>query len=297
MAVPAETTGKKLHRFGVDSEYGVLRDVLLCSPEHFRWIAWNPGDASRFAAAGPFDPACAHAQHGELVDALTQAGVRCHFVEPDGVMPYQVFTRDSSSMTPWGPVLGKIAFDVRRTEHEQAREFYARNGVPLWHKPTVGTIEGADVMVAWPGLAILSFNGVRSTEEAVTALARRFEEKGWEVLLLPFTREFIHIDVLLSLVAEQVAVVAVDQVPPRLLELLAERRVKVVPVAKAEAEALGCNLIALGHDRVISTADNTRVNDRLRALGFEVLAIEYSAFTTEGGSVHCSTMPLLRDPA
>jgi N-dimethylarginine dimethylaminohydrolase len=60
--------------------------------------------------------------------------------------------------------------------------------------------------------------------------------------------------------------------------------------------AMSCNLLALGGDRVISPAHSVRLNEALRAEGIEVLDPALDEFARGGGSVHCMTMPLLRDP-
>ena len=60
---------------------------------------------------------------------------------------------------------------------------------------------------------------------------------------------------------------------------------------------LGCNVVALGNDRVISTAQSTELNDRLRALGFTVYDPDVTMFTLGGGGVHCMCQPVRRDSA
>ena len=60
--------------------------------------------------------------------------------------------------------------------------------------------------------------------------------------------------------------------------------------------ALGCNVVALGDSRVLSTADSTELNAKLRALGFQVYDPDMSMFTNAGGGVHCMAQHLRRDP-
>ena len=82
--------------WGIDSEYGVLRDVLTGPVDHF---SWRPGNAvvERSHRIGlEFDASIARRQHGELIDAFRSAGVRVHTLNPCEELPYQVFARDSS---------------------------------------------------------------------------------------------------------------------------------------------------------------------------------------------------------
>jgi N-dimethylarginine dimethylaminohydrolase len=46
---------------------------------------------------------------------------------------------------------------------------------------------------------------------------------------------------------------------------------------------------------VLTFADNTRVNEALKALGLEVLTPEITQILKGGGGPHCMTFPLLRD--
>ena len=62
-----------LNRWGVDSEYGVLRDVLVGPIDNFRWTPGN-AVAQRTERVGlKFDFAAARAQYGEMMDAYRQA--------------------------------------------------------------------------------------------------------------------------------------------------------------------------------------------------------------------------------
>ena len=61
--------------------------------------------------------------------------------------------------------------------------------------------------------------------------------------------------------------------------------------------ALGCNVVALGGDRVLSTLGAKDLNGRLRAAGFEVYDPDMTMFTWAGGGVHCMCQPLRREAA
>ena len=86
--------------FGADSEYGRLRDVLVCRPDHFRWLPTSSISKATLASGAVFDHDLALRQHAELVSAFEGGDVTVHFLEPDPNLPYQVYTRDSSLMTP-----------------------------------------------------------------------------------------------------------------------------------------------------------------------------------------------------
>ena len=81
------------------------------------------------------------------------------------------------------------------------------------------------------------------------------------------------------------------------LDLLKARGFEFVDVPYGEAKDLGVNLVALGNDKVLSMKGSAAVNDRMRALGFEVFDPDMSMFTLGGGGVHCLSQALCREEA
>ena len=61
--------------WGVDSEHGLLHDVLLCRPDNFRWLPTSAISRATLEAGHRFDPELAASQHRELVAAYEEAGV------------------------------------------------------------------------------------------------------------------------------------------------------------------------------------------------------------------------------
>ena len=99
--LPYTTTLRRVDPdWGIDSEYGRLLDVLLCRPDNFRWLPTSAISRATLESGRTFEPEGARSQHAEMIDVYESAGVRCHFLEPDPALPYQVFARDSSVMTP-----------------------------------------------------------------------------------------------------------------------------------------------------------------------------------------------------
>ncbi len=121
-----------------------------------------------------------------------------------------------------------------------------------------------------------------------------FEAKGWEVRLAPIAEHYVHIDLMVCMLAEKLAAVCLDTTDPEIVDWLKAKNIEIVPVSYRDTMALGCNVVALGGDRVLSTAQSRDLNARLRAQGFEVYDPDVSMFTLGGGGVHCMCMPLNR---
>jgi N-dimethylarginine dimethylaminohydrolase len=281
-------------RWTVDSETGRLTDVLLCKPTHYHWIDTNAVAHATLTTGAPADPARRLAQYAELEHALTQAGVTLHYTVPEPHLPYQVYTRDSSQTTPWGPVLTQLAMPQRRGEYASLLKFHEkREG--FFNYVTAGTAEGGDIHIVYPGLLIIGHSGIRTTKPGADQFGSWFEAEGWEVKKIPFAEHFLHLDVLFCMATPRLAIACIDVLGDAFETFLANRQIKTLRATYPEVMAMSCNLLSLGADRVISPAHSTRLNTLLRAEGVEVLDPALDEFARGGGSVHCMTMPLNRE--
>jgi N-dimethylarginine dimethylaminohydrolase len=102
---------------------------------------------------------------------------------------------------------------------------------------------------------------------------------------------------MICMVAEKLCAVCEDTTDPAIVGLLRGRGIEIVAVSFRETMALGCNVVALGNDRVLSTAAAPELNRKLKALGLTVYDPDMSQFQLAGGGVHCLCQPLRRDPA
>ena len=281
--------------WGVDSEYGRLLDVLLCPPDHFRWLPTSAISRATVDSGLVFSLEDAKRQHAEMVSVYEEAGVRVHFLEPDPVLPYQVFARDSSINVPDGPIVTQCAQWWRRGEYASVIRFYQGAGIPIRDMVTAGSFEGGDFMIVEPGVAAIGTGEERTQEQAARQVASRLEAEGWEVRVERIPPHFLHIDVLACMLGERLAAVCVEQASNGFVSWLESKGVEIVPVTLAAALKLGVNGVALGGDRVLSTAESRDLNERLRALGLTVHDPELSAFTLGGGGAHCLMQAIRRE--
>ncbi|HEY8611775.1 MAG TPA: arginine deiminase family protein [Roseomonas sp.] len=280
----------------VSSETAPLREVLLCPPDHYRWIPTN-SIVRRTLAGENQSPATAHlqAQHAELVHAIEQGGATVRKIAPEPHLPYMAYTRDSVVVTHRGPVLCQLERPQRRGEYAPLIDFHAAHGSAFWRKSSAGTLEGGDIHIIRPGLATIGASGGRTDTAGAEQLAGWLRSEGWEVRVEDFDEHFLHLDVLFCMAAEGLAVACEDVLDPAFLQWLKARGIRWIPVPYRDAMQLGCNILALGNGRVVSAHESTGLNAALRAEGLEVLDPALSLFTAGGGGPHCLTCPLRRD--
>jgi len=287
-----------LEDWGINSEYGVLSDVLLGPIETFGLmdnarfssvvrdsdrlgLTWNKQDAVR--------------QYREMVDVYESAGIKVHTLPADEALPYAIYARDSSFMTPFGAVICQLANPRRRGEYSAALRFYLSQDIPIYDLVSAGNFEGGDFNMIAPGCVLIGYTGLRCEEVSARQIGAWMEKEGWEVKYAAIDEFYVHIDIMVCMLAEKCAAVCLDSVPDDVLSWLKSKKIEIVPVSFKDTMALGCNVMSLGNDRILSTVASVDLNQKLKALGFEVHAPDMSMITMCGGGVHCMAQPLRRD--
>ncbi|MEO3417285.1 arginine deiminase family protein [Roseovarius sp. CAU 1744] len=285
--------------WGITNDYGKLNDVLLGRPDHYRWVEAGPLIGRTLANADKtghrFDLQLAMHQHAQMVAIYEENDVTCHYLAADEVLHRNFFARDSSAMTPWGPLICHMQLKCRRADYASVIQFYQDHDVPIWKFATAGHFEGGDFNIIEPGRVLIGYCGERSEKAGSEQVAEFVRAEGWEAVVAPISREFVHMDGLIVPLAEKLAVACVDAMEPWLVDVVRGWGIEIVEVAYREAKNLGVNLVALGNGKVLSMAGAEDLNARMRALGFEVYDPDMSMFILGGGGVHCLSQALSRE--
>ncbi|MEJ5220273.1 arginine deiminase family protein [Cognatishimia sp. D5M38] len=287
--------------WGINNDYAPLKHVLLGRPEFYKWVEAGPLIGRTLANAdktgAKFDLQLAMAQHAEMVSIYEENGVNCHYLQSDEALHRNFFARDSSAMSPWGALICHMQLKCRRADYVTAIQFYQDHNIPIWKYATAGHFEGGDFNIIEPGRILIGYCGERSEKEGSEQVAEFVRAEGWEAVVAPISREFVHMDGLIVPLAEKLAVACIDAMEPWLVEIVKGWGIEIVDVSYREAKNLGVNLVALGSEKVLSMAGATDLNAKMRALGFEVYDPDMSMFTLGGGGVHCLSQALCREDA
>jgi N-dimethylarginine dimethylaminohydrolase len=160
---------------------------------------------------------------------------------------------------------------------------------------TAGALEGGDVVIVEPGTVLIGNGESRTQDVAARQLASWFEEDGWEARIQPFPERYVHIDVLVSVLAERLAAVCTEALPSSATEWLRDKGFELIDVSAEQAFTLGVNAISLGGDAVLSAAGAAELNEAMRARGLTVHEPDLSMFTLGGGGAHCLGQALRRE--
>lgn len=278
--------------YGVRSETAPLRRVVTATPA-------TTGD---FAGAGwrQPDPALLLDQHVAFRGLLESLGVEVlNTAAAEGMVDF-TFVRDSCFVVGDGFVQLAMTKPVRSPE-PPVLAAYLRDTAGV---PQVGTLTGAAHTdggdMFWLDSQTLAIGrGFRTSAEAVEQLGAILAAEGARVRAydLPAWRgpdHVLHLMSVVSLVADDLALTYPPLAPVALLEDLAARGIRTLPVDDAEFEEQGCNVLAVRPGVVVMTDATPRTQAALERAGVEVHTYAASEINKGDGGPTCLTRPVLR---
>jgi N-dimethylarginine dimethylaminohydrolase len=215
-------------------------------------------------------------------------------LDPEPELPMQVYSRDSSVMTPYGPIITAMANWWRRGENYAAIRAYEALGIPIYDMVTAGTFEGGDFNVIEEGCVLIGCGGARTQEEGAQQVKQWFDAEGWETRLAFIDEYYVHIDLMVVPIAEKLTAVCLACTEPGIVDWLKSKGHEIIDVPFQDTMALGCNFMSLGKDRVIAPTASKTLAEQLKARGFEVALVDTSEISKTGGGIHCMAQALKR---
>jgi N-dimethylarginine dimethylaminohydrolase len=278
----------------VPNSTGRLRKVLLCSPDYFSFQPINEITKGVLAKGETADLAVFKREHGDLIQAYRENGVEVELIDPVDGLDYMVYARDFGACLAEGAIIGSFREPIRQDEELHYERKLRELGVPIIGKVTRGAFEGGDFWMLDEATVV---HGVvaRTNWEGLRNAAEILEPLGYNVRGVQLSSQNLHLDMAFNIVAPGVAVCAVEQMPDFFLRMLKKRKFELIEVPSSGVFKHHCNIQCLGDGRVLTFAGNTKVNEKLKALGLEVITPEITQILKGGGGPHCMTFPLLRD--
>lgn len=285
---------KPLTHWGFRNETDPLCDVLLGPPDYLFHRATS-SLSRKHLRTGSCNLQTAQSQHAELVDAYRHFGVNVHQLEAQPELTMQVYSRDSSVMTPYGAFITALSQWWRRGENYAAIRAYEKLGIPIYDMVTAGTFEGGDFNVIEERCVLIGCGGARTQEEGARQVANWFETEGWEVRIAFIDEYYVHIDLMVVPIAEKLTAVCLACTEPDIVSWLRSKGHEIIDVPFQDTMALGCNMMSLGKDKIIAPSSSVTLIENLRARGFEVASIDTAEISKTGGGIHCMAQALRRD--
>lgn len=282
--------------YGAQSMVAPLRRVLVRAPD----AAFGSADPARWHYTATPDLTRARAEHAAFVALLERAGAEIlRHDTPLTDRADAIYVHDPVLVTDRGAILLRMGKPLRRGEEEAVGAALEAAGVPVLARLEGEALaEGGDCLwLDHRTLAVgLGFRtnakGLRQIQQALGDAVDVFPVQ------LPYDQgpvACLHLMSLISLVAEDLAVVYSPLLPVPFWELLRARGVRLLEVPPGEYAAMGTNVLALAPRRCLMLEGCPVTRARLEAAGCEVLTYrgEEISRKAEGGPT-CLTRPVLR---
>lgn len=267
----------------VKSEGDRLRQVIICRPEKEYYRVNNLETHNIQMVA---DRALALRQHGELKNLLEKSGSQVIELSELKNHPNSVFVRDTALVTPQGFIQLRMGLPTRRGEDRWMAQVLINLGFACVGKIRApGTVEGGDVILAWP----VAFIGqsARTNESGAKQLAGFLEKMGYEVRIISLSSHHLHLGGVMSLVDRRTVLCVREIIPPSFFEGF-----KVIFIPD-ESPTSG-NVICLGRKKVIVEKSNQAAIKALTKAGFTVFELDLSEFIKGSGGPTCLILPINR---
>jgi dimethylargininase len=281
-----------MERFGVRSMVAPLRRVLTRRPA-------TSGD---FAAANwrlP-DPVLLARQHEQLCQLLADLGCEVEIAAAAPNMVDATYVRDAGMVTDHGAVLFQMAKPARAAEPPLLGAAMEAAGVPVVASLTgAARADGGDII--WlDERSLLVGRSYRTNAEGIRQLREILGRQDVRVESVDMPHDqgpghVLHLMSVISPVADGLAVVYPSLAPVPLMEELAARGVRVVPVPPEEYDTMAGNVLPVRPGVVVMLGGNPQTRRALEAAGCEVHVYDGSEISLKGdGGPTCLTQPLLR---
>ncbi|MFG6496473.1 dimethylarginine dimethylaminohydrolase family protein [Fictibacillus sp. UD] len=271
-----------------DSEYGVLKKVIVCEPRYMK-IDEIINETQRHFAKDNINMKRAMKQHQLFVETMKNNGVDVYKLPAIERFPEQVFTRDIGFTIGETVFVSRMGSNIRDGEEKVLRNWLLEHQINL-SLIEGDRIEGGDVIVHGDTV----FIGVsgRTSEETIKELQSQLPHMN--VVSVPFHPKYLHLDCVFNILSEKDALIYKDAFDDKEYQILAAK-FNIIEVEKDEQFTLGTNVLSIGNNKVLSLPVNKKVNAALRERGFDVLEVDISEIIKSGGSFRCCSMPLYRE--
>jgi N-dimethylarginine dimethylaminohydrolase len=306
---PAELESYWGRAWGISNDVGRIRSVLVHRPGSEMEVV-DP--AKRIESIGSFGDleagwyfqsdtvppiADMQAQHDMLVAALRMHGVEIHYIEGDaGTRLKSCYTRDPLIMVKGGAIVCRMGTRIRRGEELAVTRTLAKLGVPI-----LRTLSGAALMeggsFAWINdrTAVIGC-GIRVNREGAEQVGEVLRRQGVELLIIDLVGYDIHIDGSFQMIDKDLAIVDPFGLPYSFLEKLKALKIQTVEISPADDKWIINSLAVAPGELLMPEGATNQTLDALAAHGVKWTVVPYGKMQLNGGGIHCSTTPLIRDP-
>ncbi|MBW2367650.1 MAG: amidinotransferase [Deltaproteobacteria bacterium] len=282
--------GAEVNRITAD-QYDPKLEAIIDKEEQWYWRRMEPPDLVKMQA-----------EHDAMVEALRNEGAEViNMAECSPRDPKAMFVRDNAVALNGGALISRMGpAGEKPGTGRRGEEFYVMRKLVALGMPILRTIhgnglfEGGSFAYIDEETAIIGMS-FRQNESAAGQIEEVLAVQGVKLVRVPLTGHSLHLDGAFTMIDHNMAVVNSARLPYWFLDLLKERKIHTIEVHHADHYMI-TNCLAVRPGRVLLAINNGEgTAERMIKAGIEVVPIDYAECQCNGGSIHCSTLPLIRE--
>ena len=211
-----------------------------------------------------------------------------------------IYTHDPCVISDKGIILCNMGKKDRVHEPHAVKEYFESINVPiLGHIENPGKLEGGDVV--WIDTKTLAIGeGYRSNRYGIEQLKAILGDLVEEIITVPLPHwngknDCLHLMSNLSPLDHNLFLIYPRLLPVSFVQFLVDRKIELIEVPDSEYNSMGCNVLAVGHRKVIMVDGNPITKNILEKKDLKVFTYNGSEISLKGaGGPTCLTRPFLR---
>ncbi len=295
--------------WGVNNDVGQIRSILMHRPGPEMDVI-DP--TKRIESIGSFGDVDAgwyfqsdsvpdigemQAQHDALVAALKAEDIEVHEVQ--GVNNGRLkscYTRDPFIMVNGGAIVCRMGARVRRGEELAITRTLANLGVPILRTLSSNALmEGGSFAWINEKTAVIGC-GIRVNREGAEQVGEVLKRQGVELLIIDLVGYDIHIDGSFLMIHKDLALINPTGLPYSFLQELKSRGVDSIEIDHRDNDWIVNSLAIAPGKLIMPQGAGEQTLEALSKRGVSWTIVDYEKMQLNGGGIHCSTTPLIRDP-
>lgn len=283
--------------YGAQSMVHPLKTVLVKRPDK----AFSEADPTLWHYTAQPDLVGAQNEHDAFVNILVKEGVDViyHDEATDGLAD-SIFVHDPCLITREGAIILQMGKQLRNGEEDAIERKLKHLDIPIYARLFGNAMaEGGDLLWLDDNTLIVG-QGYRTNLEGFTQLQAALNPLSVDVIAidLPYFQgkeACLHLQSLISLVDEKIAVVYKPLMAVKFVKLLEERGFQLIEVPENEFWTMGPNILCIRPKIVLTIEGNPVTKEKMEEAGITVLTYKGDEISqkAEGGAT-CLTRPILR---
>ena len=211
-----------------------------------------------------------------------------------------IYVHDPCVISDKGIILCNMGKKDRIHEPHAVKEYFESINVPiLGHIENPGILEGGDIV--WIDTKTLAIGeGYRSNRHGIKQLKAILGDLVEEIITVPLPHwngknDCLHLMSNLSPLDHNLFLIYPRLLPVSFIQFLVDKKIELIEVPDSEYNSMGCNVLAVGHRKVIMVDGNPITKTILEKKDLKVFTYKGSEISLKGaGGPTCLTRPFLR---